>query len=73
MTISREKLAQMFKKEIQEGRIIVLGSTRLGAAENWAYPTILAGETLEDIDKMSERILEYELGKKSDAEEAART
>lgn len=70
LTISREELGRKFANEVQEGRIIILGSTRLGSSENWAYPTILAGETLEDINKMSERILMYELGSGSEAEEA---
>lgn len=63
LTASRERLAELFRKEFQEGRFIILGSTRLGKAENWAYPTVLAGETLEVVTELSERILEYEMGK----------
>lgn len=60
----KEELGDKFRQEAQEGRLIVLGSTRLGAGNNvWAFPVVLAGETQENVKELSERILKYEMGK----------
>ena len=60
LKISRERLEEEFKKEFQDGRIVLLGSTRMGDKEQWAYGVMLAGENKEEVDKLSDRILEFE-------------
>lgn len=62
LKVSREDLEEKFHKEFEEGRIILLGCTRLGTKDAWAYPTILVGEEKEDIDKLSARIMKLEVG-----------
>jgi hypothetical protein len=60
LKISREELEKTFAKEFSEARIVLLGSTRLGKREVWAYGMVIAGEDKGKIDELSDRILEYE-------------
>ncbi len=60
LTISREELEEKFSKEFSEARIILLGATRLGEKKQWAYGMIVAGETKDAIDALTDRILEDE-------------
>ena len=60
LTISREELESRFSKDFEEARIVLLGSARMGEKEQWAYGMVVAGENKEEIDKLSDRILEYE-------------
>ena len=60
LKISREELEERFAKEFAEARIVLLGSTRMGKKEQWAYGMVVAGEDQKALDKLSERILEFE-------------
>lgn len=60
LKISREELEDQFANEFKEARIVLLGGTRLGSKEQWAFGMMVAGENKEEIDKLSDRILEFE-------------
>ena len=68
--VSRDRLEEEFKAEFEQGRIILLGTTRFGKKGIWAYPVVLASETQKDVKALSERILKFEAGGGGDAEEA---
>ena len=61
MKISREEFEDHFSKAFHESRIILLGSTRMGEKDVWAYGMVLAGESQVEIDQLSDRILEFEV------------
>lgn len=61
LRIGRKELEKRFSKEFQEARIILLGSTQMGEKEQYAYGMVVAGEDQEAIDKLSDRIFEFEL------------
>ena len=58
--ICREELEKRFEKEFEEGRIILLGTTRLGKKEKWASPVVLTGEDQDTVKSLSERVLQFE-------------
>lgn len=58
--IPREELEERLQMEFQQGRIILLGTTRMGKKRKWAYPVVLAGEDAETVKDLSERILGFE-------------
>ena len=60
LSVSREELEKRFQKEFEEARIVLMGSTRMGERDVWAYGCIIAGENKQALDKLSERILEFE-------------
>lgn len=60
LTISRDELEEKFAKEFSEARIVLMGAARMGEKEQWAYGVIVAGEDTEAIEKVTDRILEYE-------------
>lgn len=62
LSLSRDALETKFEKEFEEGRIILLGNTRLGEKDIWAYPFVFAGETQEPVQQLAKRILEFEAG-----------
>lgn len=62
LTLSRDGLEKEFEKEFREGRVIVLGTTRLGEKELWAYPVVLCGEDAEAVQKLGENLVGYEAG-----------
>lgn len=61
LRIGRDEMERVFQKEFTEGRIVLLGSTRMGTKEQWAYGVVVAGEGKGEIDRTSEKILEYEV------------
>ncbi|PPJ61178.1 hypothetical protein CBER1_10292 [Cercospora berteroae] len=73
LRIPREELEKRFEKEFQSGRLILIGSTRLGIKEQWAYGMILAGNDQDGIDGLSDRILKFEIegGQDGDVADAA--
>ncbi|KAM3421087.1 hypothetical protein BST61_g1501 [Cercospora zeina] len=73
LKIDRDEVEKTFAKEFETGRLILMGSTRLGSKEQWAYGMILAGKDQDDIDKLSDRILEFEIegGQDGDIADAA--
>ena len=73
LKIPREELEKRFEKEFQSGRLILMGSTRLGSKEQWAYGMILAGNDQDEIDRLSDRILKFEIegGQDGDVADAA--
>lgn len=60
LSLSREDLEQKFEKEFEEGRFILLGNTRLGKKDKWAYPVVIAGEDQETVKALGAKILEFE-------------
>lgn len=60
MRVSREELIQAFAKEFVEGRIILLGSTRLGKKNVWGFGIVLCGENKDELDVLVDRLGEYE-------------
>lgn len=71
--LSREDLGNKFKKEIEEGRLILLGITRLGKKNRWAYPVVLAGEDQEAVKELGARVLEFEASNVGNVQEAGGT
>ncbi|KAF2209583.1 hypothetical protein CERZMDRAFT_100369 [Cercospora zeae-maydis SCOH1-5] len=73
LKIDRDEVEKKFAKEFESARLILMGSTRLGSKEQWAYGMILAGNDQDDIDKLSDRILEFEIegGQHGDVADAA--
>lgn len=59
---SREDLEEMFAREFSEGRIILMGTTRLGTKDIWAYPTIICGEDAEAVQVLGKRVTDLEAG-----------
>lgn len=71
LTIDRETFEDKFYDELHDGKIVMLGSTRLGGdKEAWAYPIVVAGETKDAIEKLTKRITAFE-SKGSDSSEEA--
>ena len=70
LAVPREKMYEEFAKEFEEGRIILLGSTRLGEKDMWAYPMVLTGEGQDTVKALSERILKFEASGSEEAEDA---
>lgn len=70
LKVLREYLEDSLTKEIEEGRIIFLGTTRMGQKQMWAYPVVLAGEGQEAVRALSKRILKYEATGGEEAQEA---
>ena len=62
LTVSREDLEAKFKQAFAEGRIVILGCTKMGQKDMWAYPMVISGEDLEAINKLREQILKFEAG-----------
>lgn len=60
LSISRDELEERFSNEFQEGRLVLLGGTRLGSKEKWAFGIIIAGKDKSEIDELSDRILKFE-------------
>lgn len=60
LKVGRGELQRRFAKEFGQGRIVLLGSTRLGKEEKWAYGMVLAGKWREEVEELSERILRLE-------------
>ena len=67
---SREYLEDNLTKEFEEGRIILLGTTRMGDKQMWAYPVVLAGEDQDTVRALSDKILKFEAKGGEEAEEA---
>lgn len=67
---SREGLEKEFEKEFEEGRFILLGNTRLGKKDMWAYPVVLAGEDQEAVKELGARILKFEATSGGSAQDA---
>lgn len=70
LRLSREDLEQEFEKEFEEGRFVLLGTTRLGKKNTWAYPVVLAGEDQDTIKHLGARILKFEATGDNDSHEA---
>ena len=68
LNIDRVELIGIFERELGEGRIVLLGSTRLGAKKQWAYGMVVAGRDKEEIDTLSERIFEWEVKEEEKAD-----
>lgn len=62
LSLSRDALEQKFERGFMEGRIILLGNTRLGRQKKWAYPVVIAGEDQNSIEALAARIFKYEVG-----------
>lgn len=60
LNISRDDFEERFSNEFHEGRIVLLGATRLGRKEKCAFGMIVAGGDQDDIDALSRRILQFE-------------
>lgn len=61
LKISRDDFEKKFEKEFKEGRIVIMGSAKLGPdKEKYGYGLILAGEDKDAVDKLSDRVIEYE-------------
>lgn len=61
LSISREKLENVFAQEFMDAKIVLLGSTKLGEQkEKYGYGMILAGKDEKAINELSDRILKYE-------------
>lgn len=61
LSISRDKLEEIFVQEFIDAKIILLGGTKLTEQkEKYGYGMILAGKNQKDIDELSDRILKYE-------------
>jgi hypothetical protein len=60
LNISRDELEERFSNEFQEGRIVLLGSTRLGNKDKWANGMIVAGSDQSDIERLTNKILKFE-------------
>lgn len=72
LTLSRDDFESTFTQEMQDARIILIGSTQLSGKEGWAHGMIVAGADQEELDEISDRILQYEVeGGQGDAEAAA--
>lgn len=70
LDISRNDLEKEFEKEFIEGRLIMLGNTRLGKKDIWAYPVVLAGEDQDAVKALGARVLKFEatvIGSDNDA------
>ena len=69
--LSRKSMYEELKKEFGEGRIVLMGCTRLGEKDVWAYPVVLCAEDQEKLKALGEKVLKYESGKASeDAQDA---
>lgn len=60
LKISRDELEKKFAKEFQEARIVLLGGTQLGEKDVYGYGMIIAGEDKDAVDKLSDRVMEFE-------------
>lgn len=69
LKIPRDELEKRFEVEFEQGRIILLGNTKLGKVDMWAYPVVLTGEDQSTVQALSEKILEYEAGGNEEAED----
>lgn len=70
LAISREEMYKKFEKDFEEGRIILLGCTRLGEKDMWAFPVVLTGEDQDTVKALSERILKHEASGSEEAQDA---
>ncbi|EME86525.1 uncharacterized protein MYCFIDRAFT_83656 [Pseudocercospora fijiensis CIRAD86] len=61
LTLSRDRFEKEFNEELHDARIILLGSTRLGLTEQWAYGMVVVGNSQKEIDDLSNRILAFEI------------
>lgn len=62
LSLSRDDLEAKFEKEFEEGRVILLGNTRLGEKDVWAYPFVFAGESQDAVEELAKRVLRFEAG-----------
>lgn len=67
---SREDLENELAKEMEEGRIILLGNTRFGRKKKWAYPVVIAGEDQQAMEAAGAKIIKFEAAGSDDAEDA---
>ena len=67
LTISREALEEKFEKEFSEARIVLLGATKVGQKDKWAYGMVIAGEGKKEIDELTDKVLEFEATSDADA------
>lgn len=70
LNLSRGDLESKFEKEFEQGRLILLGNTRLGKKDKWAYPVVFAGEDQDAVKALAARILEFEATGGKDAGDA---
>lgn len=71
LSLSRDDLENEFKRDFEEGRIILMGNTRFGKKAIWAYPVVLAGEDQDAVEELGARILKFEAtGKRNENEDA---
>lgn len=61
LKVPREELENRFRNEFEEARVILLGSTRMGRKDVWAYGMVVAGEGKEQIDDLSDRLFQFEI------------
>jgi hypothetical protein len=70
LSVSREQLYEKMSSDLEGGRVILLGCTRLGTKDVWAYPIVLAGEDQDAVRKTSDAILRLEATGSAEAEDA---
>lgn len=62
LKLDRDSLEKEFEKEFSEGRLIILGNTRLGEKDVWAYPFVLCGEDADSVKELGARLVKFEVG-----------
>lgn len=60
LSLSREDVEKVFEKELEEGRLLLLGNTRLGKKDMWAYPVVITGEDQEALKELGAKLLKHE-------------
>ena len=61
LRISRGEFEGVFEKELMEGKIVILGSTRLGERREWCYGMVVAGKDMGGIGEVVERMEGFEV------------
>lgn len=67
LNISRDELEERFRNEFNAARIVLLGATKVGQKDQWAFGVVVAGESQKEIDELTDRILEFEVKSEADA------
>ena len=56
LRIGRDEFEEEFERELMEGKIVILGVTRLGERREWCYGMVVAGKDMEGIGEVVGRM-----------------
>lgn len=60
LRVSRDEFESRFATEFGEGRIILLGTTRMGKKDVWGFGIILVGESKKELDDLVDQVTTLE-------------